>query len=79
MALALKALFASLVMGGVTYLALGQLESVLDANTLMGKIVIVGGAGGVGLATYLAMIALLRVEEARVFGEMIWRKVRSSR
>jgi putative peptidoglycan lipid II flippase len=78
MALAFKALFASLVMGGVTYLALSQLESVFDANTLMGKIVIVGGSGGAGLATYLAMIALLRVEEARVFGEMIWRKVRSS-
>jgi putative peptidoglycan lipid II flippase len=77
-ALALKALFASLVMGGVTYLTLGRLESVLDANTLMGKIVIVGGVGGVGLATYLAMIALLRVEEARMVGEMIWRKVRSS-
>ena len=78
MALAFKALFASLVMGGVTYLALGRLESVLDANTLVGKLVIVGGAGGVGLATYLAMIALLRVEEARMVGEMIWRKVRSS-
>jgi putative peptidoglycan lipid II flippase len=78
MALAFKALFASLVMGGVTYLALSGLQRVLDANTLVGKLVIVGGAGGVGLATYLGMIALLRVEEARLVGEMIWRKVRSS-
>ena len=77
-ALALKALFASLVMGGVTYLALSGLQRVLDANTLVGKLVIVGGAGGVGLAMYLGMIALLRVEEARLVGEMIWRKVRSS-
>jgi putative peptidoglycan lipid II flippase len=78
MALAFKALFASLVMGGVTYLALSGLQRVLDANTLVGKLVIVGGAGGVGLATYLGMIALLRVEEARLVGEMIWRKVRPS-
>ncbi|MGA9350135.1 MAG: murein biosynthesis integral membrane protein MurJ [Anaerolineae bacterium] len=78
MALALKALFASLVMGGVTYLALSGLQRVLDANTLVGKLVIVGGAGGVGLAMYLGMIALLRVEEARLVGEMIWRKVRPS-
>jgi len=78
MALAFKTLSASLVMGGVTYLALNELQGVLDANTLVGKLVIVGGAGGVGLATYLGMIALLRVEEARLVGEMIWRKVRPS-
>ena len=78
MALAFKTLSASLVMGGMTYLALGGLQSALDASTLVGKLVIVGGAGGVGLATYLGMIALLRVEEARLVGEMIWRKVRRS-
>jgi len=78
MALAFKTLLAALVMGGVTYLALSGLQRVLDANTLVGKLVIVGGAGGVGLVTYLGMIALLRVEEARLVGEMIWRKVRPS-
>jgi putative peptidoglycan lipid II flippase len=78
MALALKTLFASLVMGGTTYLALTGLQRALDANTLVGKFVIVSGAGGVGLATYLGMIALLRVEEAKLVGEMIWRKVRPS-
>jgi putative peptidoglycan lipid II flippase len=78
MVLAFKALFASLVMGGVTYFALSELQGVLDANTLVGKLVVVGGAGGVGLATYLGMIALLRVEEARLVGEMMWRKVRPS-
>jgi putative peptidoglycan lipid II flippase len=78
MALAFKALFASLVMGGVTYLALSELQRVLDANTLLGKLVIVGGAGGVGLAMYLGMIVLLRMEEARMVGEMIRRKVRPS-
>ena len=78
MTLAAKTLFASLVMGGVTYLVLSELQGVLDANTLMSKLVIVGGAGGVGLATYLGMIALLRVKEARLVGDMIWRKVRSS-
>jgi putative peptidoglycan lipid II flippase len=78
MALALKTLFASLVMGGTTYLALTGLQRALDANTLAGKFVIVSGAGGVGLATYLGMIALLRVEEAKLVGEMIWRKVRPS-
>lgn len=77
-ALALKTLFASLVMGGMTYLALSGLQRVLDANTLLGKFVIVSGAGGLGLATYLGMMVLLRVEEARLVGEMIWRKVRPS-
>jgi len=78
MALAFKTLSASLVMGGMTYLALGRLQSALDARTLVGKLVIVGGAGGVGVATYLGMVALLRVEEARLVVEMIWRKVRPS-
>jgi putative peptidoglycan lipid II flippase len=78
MALAVKTLFASLVMGGTTHIALGGLQRGLDADTLMGKLIIVSGAGGVGLATYLAIIALLRVKEARMVGEMIWRKVRSS-
>ncbi|MBM4466578.1 MAG: murein biosynthesis integral membrane protein MurJ [Chloroflexi bacterium] len=78
MALACKTLSASLVMGGVTYLVLSGLQGVLDVNTLVGKLAVVGGAGGVGVVTYLGMIALLRVEEARLVGEMIWRKVRPS-
>ncbi len=77
-ALALKTLFASLVMGGITYLALSGLQRVLDVRTLVGKFIIVSGAGGLGLATYLGMMVLLRVEEARLVGEMIWRKVRPS-
>jgi putative peptidoglycan lipid II flippase len=76
--LAIKTLFASLVMGGMTYLVLSGLQTVHDVDTLVGKLVIVGGAGSVGLATYLGMIALLRVEEARLIGETIWRKVRPS-
>jgi putative peptidoglycan lipid II flippase len=78
MALACKALFASLVMGGMTYLVLNGLQRGFDVDTLLGKIVIVSGAGGVGLVTYLGMIALLRVKEARLVGEMVWRKVRPS-
>ena len=78
MALAFKTFLASLVMGGVTYLALNGLERSLDVNTLLGKLIIVGGVGGVGLATYLGVIALLRVEEAKLVGGMIWRKVRPS-
>lgn len=77
-ALALKTLFASLVMGGITYLALSGLQRVLDVRTLVGKFIIVSGAGGLGLATYLGMMLLLRVEEARLVREMIWRKVRPS-
>ncbi len=78
MPLVIKTLFASLVMGGVTYLVLGRLQGALGADTLVSKLVIVGGAGGVGLVTYLGMIALLRVEEAKLVRDVIWRKVRSS-
>ena len=74
--LTLKTLFASLVMGGVTYFVLTGLQGLLDADTMMSRLVLVGGAGGVGLATYLGMIAILRVKEARQIGEIIWRKVR---
>ncbi len=77
MALAFKALFASLAMGGATYLTLSGLQTALDANTLAGKLVIVGGAGGVGVIIYLGMIVVLRVEEARLVAEAIWRKVRT--
>ena len=77
MTLAFKALFASLAMGGATYLTLSGLQTALDANTLVGKLVIVGGAGGVGVIIYLGMIVVLRVEEARLVAEAIWRKVRT--
>ncbi len=78
MTLASKTLLAALVMGGATYLALNGLQNALDAGSLVGKLAIVGGAGGVGLATYLGMIVLLRVEEAKLVGKMMWRKVRPS-
>jgi putative peptidoglycan lipid II flippase len=77
MPLAFKTILASLVMGGMIYLAFSGLQLVLDDNTLMGKLVIVSGAGGVGLVTYLGLLVFLRVEEAKLVGEMIWRKVRS--
>ena len=79
MALAFKTLCAALAMGGVVYFGLSGLQGAVEANTLVGKLAIVGGAGGVGVVTYLGMIAVLRVEEARVIGEMLRRKVRSSR
>jgi hypothetical protein len=65
-------------MGGVTYLMLWGLEGVLVADTVISRLIIVGGAGSVGLATYLGMIALLRVEEAKQIAIMIWQRVRRS-
>lgn len=72
---AIKALFASLVMGGATYLALGWVRGLADTKALAGELVVVGGPGTVGLAVYLTMIALLRVREARLAGEIVWQSV----
>ncbi len=65
--LAVRALGASLVMGGLTWLAMRFLEDYLirlglGSGQVVGELLIVGGAAGVGLITYALLMALLRAD-----------------
>jgi peptidoglycan biosynthesis protein MviN/MurJ (putative lipid II flippase) len=60
---ALKALAASLVMGGLAFTSARWLAVRFPDQALLHEAIVVGGAGLVGLAVYGALAALLRLEE----------------
>ena len=70
---ALKAVVSSAVMGGVTYLALVRLSVSVDASSLWREIFVVFATGGLGLVVYVALMALLRVEELSLLRDMVAR------
>lgn len=74
---ALKALLASATMGGAVHLALAWIEGAVSVNVPLGEVILVGGAGLVGLGVYAALISLLQVEEMRLIWEVVWRRVRT--
>ncbi len=59
----IKAGTAALVMGGATWLSLRLLTSVVSSETLVGEVLLVAGAGGVGVMVFLALAALLHIDE----------------
>jgi putative peptidoglycan lipid II flippase len=73
---ALKALSASLVMGGVVFAASQRLATYFPTKNLSHELVVVGGAGIVGLATYVGLVVLLRVEETRMLVTLIQKRLR---
>ncbi len=77
----LKALLASGVMAGAMALALwgaNRLFAVWPVAGLLRELVIVGGAGGLGLLVYLGISALLRVEELDLLRTAVWQRFHSS-
>jgi len=60
---ALKASFASLIMGGLTCLTAAGLGAHITGGTLLDQAAVVGGAGLVGLLGYGFLIVILRIEE----------------
>ena len=57
-----KAAFGSLVMAAVAWGVMRALAAVVPPG-LLGELLIVGGAGGVGVATYGLVALLFRIEE----------------
>jgi putative peptidoglycan lipid II flippase len=60
--LTLKAILASLLMAAVTWGVMQALTTVAPPS-LLGELLVVGGAGGVGVAVYGLLAVVLRVEE----------------
>jgi len=73
----LKALAASLVMGGAAFVSAHWLAAWLPGHGLLSEAGVVGGAGLVGFGVYGALVTLLRVEEAGKFLDLA--KVRTLR
>lgn len=66
----LKVLVASALMALAVYLTRGQLSQRVPATSLWGELLVVGGAGGMGLVTYGLLVWLLQVEEMRRLREL---------
>jgi putative peptidoglycan lipid II flippase len=74
MAVTVKALVASALMGLVVYGALSALEGSLDGAGTLRELALVAGAGGAGLVAYGLAVTLLRVEEAHFLVNFIRQK-----
>ncbi len=74
----LKGGLASAAMGAAALVTLGGVERVLGTGTLLSEAAAVLGAGGVGLAVYLALAGLLRVEEAKLLWDTARKRWRST-
>jgi len=59
----LKAGVAALAMGLMVYIGERAVAALIPPASLVGELILVGGAGMIGAVTFLALAALLRVEE----------------
>jgi len=69
---------ASVLMGGMTALVLRVLSGGVNDQTLLGRLTLVGVAGSAGLAVYLGLCALLRVQEIGLLFGVIIRRLRGA-
>jgi len=73
---ALRALAASLVMGGLAFAAAVGLGMLLPGRSLASQAAVALGAGLAGLAAYGGLVKLLRIEAAGDFVAMLRRRLR---
>lgn len=73
---AVKALLAAGAMAGLMAVGLNLSASLVDSSTLVGKLIAVVIPGAVGVAVYLGLISLLRVEEVGLLGTQIRQRLR---
>jgi len=71
----LKALAASLVMGGAVYGTARWLVTRFSVEMLLHEVIVVGGAALVGLMVYGALVTLLRIEEVGAFLALIRKRL----
>jgi putative peptidoglycan lipid II flippase len=70
-----KAGFASLAMGAAAALALPLLTRWIGTATLLHEILLVSASGGLSIAVFLLMAALLKLEELRWLGGLLARRL----
>jgi len=71
----LRALAASLVMGGAAFASAGWLRIHFPGERLLHELIVVGGAGAVGVAVYGALVTLIGVEEVGMLVTLIRRRL----
>ena len=71
----LKALVASLAMGGLTYLTARWLVYRFPDRILLHEVIVVGGAALVGLLVYGALLMLMRIDEVWVLAALFRRRI----
>jgi len=70
----LKALAASLLMGGAVYVSAQWLVTRFSGETLITEVIVVGGAALAGLVVYGGLVTLMHVEEVGVLLALIRRR-----
>jgi len=73
---ALKAALAALVMGSVTFFSQVVVKRIVHLTAPFNALFILIVAGGIGVLTYLGMAILLRMEEIKLIGRIIRRRLR---
>ena len=76
---ALKSLAASLIAAGVAFVSARWLALHLPGQDLLHYVIVVGGAGILGLASYGVLVILLRVEEVSLLVALLRRRLTSAR
>jgi putative peptidoglycan lipid II flippase len=71
----LKALVASLAMGGLAYLTARWLVYRFPDRILLHEVIVVGGAALVGLLVYGALLMLMRIDEVWVLAALFRRRI----
>jgi len=71
----LKALVASLAMGGLTYLTARWLVYRFPDQILLHEVIVVGGAAIVGLLVYGSLVMLMRIDEVWVLAALFRRRI----
>ena len=71
----LRTLIAAAVMGVATYATASLLASALP-DSILARVIVVGGAGGVGLAVFAALAMLLKLEEWRWIRDLVRQRIR---
>ena len=72
---ALKSLAASLAMGALTFASAQWLLERFPGQALLSEVMVVGGAGCVGLVVYGALVKWLRIEEVNLFTTLLRRRL----
>ena len=69
-----KSIVAALITGGVAFVVAQFLLLLLPISSLLNKLLVVGGSGLAGLLTFMALVALLNIKDARALPSLLRRR-----
>ncbi|MEQ8675832.1 MAG: murein biosynthesis integral membrane protein MurJ [Aggregatilineales bacterium] len=71
-----KTLFAAIIMGGVAYVSLNNLDSVFDGGGLLNELLLVVACGGLSGLAFVVVASILKVEEWRWITNLVLSRLR---